>query len=253
MKVIRTIVLMLIVAGVAIVADRTYRARTSPSSAEWIEDAKFDNIIIDHLQFDRQPLASALRKLSEKSGVGIVLDSERMEQSDLETDPPVNLVLDHVTFSEALRMTLHSVHSDNSIALDFSLERGNVLVSTADEIQRHPMLRIYRIDDIVDAILKTNLPDPREAISVHQPQNLFAGGSLGPVVRQDAVDCVVKLIEDSVCTDSWQDNGGISGKIRDLNGRLIIVQTWRAHQDIARLFRQIHGAAQTTPPAAGAR
>src|SRR3954468_446835 len=101
MKLIRTIVLMLVVAGVAIVADRTYRARTNPSSAEWVEDAKFDQIVIDHLQFDHEPLASALRKLSDKAGVGIVLDLSSLQRVGFPADAPVNVMLDDVSLSEA--------------------------------------------------------------------------------------------------------------------------------------------------------
>src|SRR3954453_1382351 len=126
MKPIRTIVLMLIAAGLAIVADRTYRARTDPSSAGWIEDAKFDPIIIDHLQLDHEPLASALRKLSDRAGVGIVLDLSSLQRVGFPADAPVNVMLDDVSLSEALNQTLRSLQPEFPTKLDYTLERGSI-------------------------------------------------------------------------------------------------------------------------------
>lgn len=53
------------------------------------------------------------------------------------------------------------------------------------------------------------------------------------------VDSVTRLIEDTVDTDSWKDNGGSAGAIRELAGRLIITQTPSGHRQVLNLLRTL--------------
>ena len=39
--------------------------------------------------------------------------------------------------------------------------------------------------------------------------------------------------------DSWKDNGGPSGSVYELNGRLVIQQTWENHRRIEALFDEL--------------
>lgn len=56
---------------------------------------------------------------------------------------------------------------------------------------------------------------------------------------QEVVDAMVKLIQDTVDSDTWRDSGGPIGSIRELQGALIITQSKSAHERIAHLLNQL--------------
>src|SRR5262249_60866533 len=57
--------------------------------------------------------------------------------------------------------------------------------------------------------------------------------------RADKIDSLIKLIMDTVNTDSWRDNGGQAGAIRELSGLLVVTQTDDAHKQIETLLGQL--------------
>jgi len=56
----------------------------------------------------------------------------------------------------------------------------------------------------------------------------------------DMVDAYIKLIEDTVNSETWRDNGGDVGMIRQLGGLLIVTQTDDAHRQIDELLNQLN-------------
>src|SRR4051812_10052746 len=69
----------------------------------------------------------------------------------------------------------------------------------------------------------------------------FAPGQPVPAATSGnlMVDAVIRLIEDTVMPESWKDNGGATGAIREMNGSLVITQSAEAHEQIARLLDQL--------------
>ena len=61
----------------------------------------------------------------------------------------------------------------------------------------------------------------------------------GAPTFEEMVESITRLIEDAVDTDSWKDNGGSTGAMRELAGRLIITQTPSAHRQIVNLLRTL--------------
>jgi hypothetical protein len=65
------------------------------------------------------------------------------------------------------------------------------------------------------------------------------GGDTGPYsppTRAEYVDAICKVIEDTIQSDTWLDNGGPTGSLRCYQGRLIITHTPHAHAQIAELL-----------------
>jgi hypothetical protein len=46
------------------------------------------------------------------------------------------------------------------------------------------------------------------------------------------VDVLTKAIEDTVDTDTWKDNGGSAGSLREFAGMLIVTATPETHQKL---------------------
>ncbi|HMB96513.1 MAG TPA: hypothetical protein VKK61_10780, partial [Tepidisphaeraceae bacterium] len=74
-------------------------------------------------------------------------------------------------------------------------------------------------------------------------QNLFNNNQgnqqAGANARADLVASIIKLMEDTVASDSWKDNGGNVGSIRELGGQLIVTQTPENLRSLARLLEQL--------------
>lgn len=65
---------------------------------------------------------------------------------------------------------------------------------------------VYNVRDIIEA-----------AIAVSDPRD--------PLTHQEVVDQLAKTVTDLVDPESWRDNGGNVGAIRELMGLLIVTQT----------------------------
>src|SRR5205823_9811617 len=60
----------------------------------------------------------------------------------------------------------------------------------------------------------------------------------GPA-RQELVDSIIKLIQDTVASESWKDNGGHVGSLRELSGQLIVTQTPENQHQLLKLLEQL--------------
>src|SRR4051812_7480041 len=68
------------------------------------------------------------------------------------------------------------------------------------------------------------------------------GGGPGPVQpgqdRGPAGD-IIHLITDTIAPDTWKDNGGTIGSMREFSGQLVVSQTAENHKLLADLFQQL--------------
>ena len=55
--------------------------------------------------------------------------------------------------------------------------------------------------------------------------------------RGDAIEVLTKLIIETVAQDTWRENGGAVGMLREIDGMLVITQTPENHKQIAGLLR----------------
>ena len=60
-----------------------------------------------------------------------------------------------------------------------------------------------------------------------------------PQRREDLVEQILTLIKETVDPDSWRDNGGTVGAIRELQGQMIVTQNKANHAALAGLLKQL--------------
>src|SRR4051794_10161330 len=100
--------------------------------------------------------------------------------------------------------------------------------------------RVYEITDL--QLQKRDYPAPAynesRADSSGGQTPLFCAPTTQPSAS-DLAGSLVSLIQDTVATDTWRDNGGTIGNIRQLNGILIVTQTSENHRLIADLLQQL--------------
>jgi hypothetical protein len=57
--------------------------------------------------------------------------------------------------------------------------------------------------------------------------------------RDNQAGRLIKVIEDSIVPETWQETGGFIGSIREFPGQLVVTQTWENQQRVAELLAAI--------------
>jgi hypothetical protein len=180
--------------------------------------------LVGPFDFTHATLRDALTEILKGSTGNVVIDWPALEKARLDhadvhvkVDAPVRLgTLLHLLF----------VKTDAGLYYEraaFSvLESAGVIISTESQIgHSFAVMRIYDIRDLIAA----EMGPPDSGVS-----------------RTEAVDAYIKLIEDTVLSDSWKDNGGAVGSIREIGSQLIVVQTLEGHRQIANLLHDLRSS-----------
>jgi hypothetical protein len=107
---------------------------------------------IPRLNVTRMPLDKVLDRVADASGVNLHVHWRALEAAGIPSDLPVTLNLQELAASQVLTRVLKEVGGGN-IALKYRIEEGVVEVSTADDVSRHEVTRIYDVRDIIEDVL----------------------------------------------------------------------------------------------------
>ena len=118
---------------------------------------------------------------------------------------------------------------------------SSVLAATAPaaDAKDETATRVYDVSDLLWQITDYPAENPMPVINGPAPAPPAVRMS-----REDLVDNLTKLITDTVEPDSWKENGGTIGALREMNGRLIVTQTTETHRqinDLLHALREDHG------------
>lgn len=174
---------------------------------------------LNNVVLDAVPFAQAIGKLADLAGTAILIDGDALDAAEFDRDTPVS-VRGSGTLGDLLGQALASC-SASGPAVEFGLLDGCIVVTAGPLPAAFAFNRMYDVSDIVP-------PDPLIVVLPDMPET-----------RQEAVEDLVRLIQDTVDPESWRENGG-SGSIRQLfDRRLLIGQTWRNHEKVERLLREV--------------
>ncbi|HXE52166.1 MAG TPA: hypothetical protein VN541_04090, partial [Tepidisphaeraceae bacterium] len=225
-------------------------------------EAQLDRVLPE-VSFDAVGFSDVVDFLRDVSGANLFVNWKAMEAAGIDRNTPVTARLHNVKFSKALSLILDSVGGGQT-KLGYTIDEGVITISTADDLSKNVVVQVYDIRDLI-----IDVPDFTDAPTFQlSNQNQSSGGgsqgigqgggsgqttvtnqlfgngqqnqqqSQGPT-RQDLVDAITKLIEDTVSTDSWKDNGGSVGALRELQGQLIVTQTPENHRQLVNLLEQL--------------
>jgi type II secretory pathway component GspD/PulD (secretin) len=216
--------------------DQTVAAERGEEAADEQIFASLDKRVPE-LRFDSNAFSDVIDYLRDVTATNIYVNWRALEAAGIDKTTAVSIRLRDVKFSKALRTILDDVGGSN-VKLGYTIDDGVITISTADDLAKNTNTRVYDIRDlIIDVPDFTNAP-PFDLSQVTQTssgggggQSLFSGnsggtngGTAGPT-RTDLVESIIKLIQDTVASDTWKDNGGAIGSIRELQGQLIVTQT----------------------------
>ena len=221
---------------------------------------------LPEVAFDAVAFGDVIDFLRDVSTANLFVNWKSLEAAGIDRTTPVTARLHNVKFSKALNVILDSVGGGQT-KLGYTIDEGVITISTQDDLSKNVVVRVYDIRDLI-----INVPDFTDApqFSLDASQNQQGGGGggggggaggggggqianqlfananqqnqlnrdQGPS-RQDLVDAITKLIEDTVATDTWKDNGGSVGAVRELEGQLIVTQTPENHRQLFNLLEQL--------------
>jgi general secretion pathway protein D len=173
-----------------------------------------------------------------------------LEAAGIDRNTPVTTRLRDIRFSKALETILRDV-GGGTVQLTYTVDDGVVMISTAEDLSRNTVTRVY---DIRDLIVET--PDfygPQFSLENASQGSGSSGGGQSLFqsqqqqqqqettfkTRDDRVAEITSLMQETVSPDSWRDAGGTVGSLRELNGQLIVTQTPENQRQIEGLLEQL--------------
>jgi beta-lactamase regulating signal transducer with metallopeptidase domain len=160
-------------------------------------------------EFDRVALTDVLDHLRDAAGLGIVLDTKLLEEAGIDPGALVTLRLrEPIPAGQALEWALRSAGGNQ---LGYAIDRGVVLVSPREQLDRMVITRAYDVSDL----------------RAEPNQRGNAGG-------QD-VETVVRT---TVAPGAWAENGG-AGSIIRFRGKLLVTTTEPLHREVEKLLTML--------------
>ncbi len=216
------------------------------------------------VDFAGNPLEAVVRYLGTVSGQNIYVDWKALGFIGVDPSDPVTLQLSDVSLETVLDRVLDQV-GDGYDRPEWSIQDGIVNVSSEEALRKNTVTVVYDIRDLLfDVPHFGEAPSMglSEALAQGVPAAGLGGGGLGGGAtfggrsggnavfsdpgeqaprpsREEIVDQLVSLIQDTVDPDGWRDLGGDTGSLQELNGNLIITNTLRNHRQIEGLLSQL--------------
>jgi hypothetical protein len=175
-------------------------------------------------------LEDAVDQLREQTGANLFVDWNQLRSDET---PPKELRVDvdvrEVSLADALTLVLRSAADGVEWGIEWGIE-GTVIVVTDRARVVHP-IRVYDVRDIVDGDVarRVALEGPPATVPAENERR-------EKVARAECATRLRDLLIASVAPESWTEMGGSVGSVRELNGRLLIVQTWQNHRQLEALL-----------------
>jgi general secretion pathway protein D len=191
--------------------------------------------------------------LRDITGANILVNWKALEAAGIDKQSTqVSVMLHDVKFSKVLDIILQEAGAGK---LAYTIDGGVITISTADELNKVVVTRVY---DITDLLINPNFDPTIQSIGSGSSQvGGSSGGGSGTTTigqntnnsqnststRQQQLLDIKKKIENTVEFSSWKDNDPNGyGQIDDFNNQLIITQTSEVHDKIQNLLTQLREA-----------
>ena len=219
---------------------------------------------VSKIVVNQQPFSNVVHLLRQQTGANIVVNWNALNNAGVQRNTPISLTLRGVPFEKVLSLVLQQAQGTGGTQLGYSISGGVLTISTNDQLAQQKTTRVFDIQDLlVQAPNFTapafNLQNQSNSSGVQissgssgggggaGSSNLFSGaggsGAGGQAqagkTRAEMVKEITQLIENTVARNSWIDNGGTVGSVREINGQLVITQTPNNLQKVSGLLKQL--------------
>lgn len=178
------------------------------------------------LTFESVPLDQALARVARLADADIWLDRQNLKERSVDPARLVSAHLNGATLADALSLLLRSHPVEDALA--YRVDGRVITVCTPGQADEAMITRVYDMRDWLRPSPSTDNPATTTGnTKIRLPQDLKGA------------------IQSSVDPLSWQPYG--RGNVSEVNGLLIITQTWENQHQIARLLATLRNAVNGAP------
>jgi hypothetical protein len=176
------------------------------------------------LAADAKGLAAVFEDLAAQAHANLYINWNALQTVGIDKNTPVTLHLAGVSATRALSAILDQA-GGAAANLNYIVNEGVLTVSTREDLSsaKYQTVRVFNVRDF--APVDSRFP-PHVALAL----------------QQDAYMSLMDAIKGTVAPDSWRDNGGSIGSIRELNGILVVNQTVDNQAAVERFLALLRGA-----------
>lgn len=205
-------------------------------------------VIIDDVFIDQTSAEDAFNWWSERTGIPLVINWGAMELEGIDREQIITLDLKTVPARLLLEVLIRQ--ASPHIELIYEVTPWYVQVTTKRQANRHPVMRVYDVSDMVMRIPnfthapRLNLTDALSNTSSGGGGG-GSGGSGGQIfgdnddaeeedlpTKTESGQNLADMIRNTIEPDIWQTNGGQFSSLRYYNGRLIVNAPKYVHKQI---------------------
>jgi general secretion pathway protein D len=214
-----------------------------------VETTKLLETRLPEVKFEAAAFEEVVNFLRDVTGANIFVNWRALEGAGIDRSAPVTARLRDVKFAKALDTILADV-GGGTVTLSYTVDEGVITISTSEDLSRNTFTQVYDIRDLIISV--PDFEDPPE-FNLNQSTGGGRGGGGGggslfggaggqgeeEITREERIEQITQLIQETVAPDSWRDAGGIVGSVRELSGQLIVTQTPENHRQLMGLLEQL--------------
>ena len=124
--------------------------------------------------------------------------------------------------------------------LGYTVDQGIITISTADDLAKNVIVRVYDIRDVVasEPTAKTENTKPAADAQTKTQRGYSLASWAGTDPKK--LDLLLQLIMDKIDSPSWEGTRRKKpGAMRELKGQLIVTQTKENHRQLINLLEQL--------------
>ncbi|MEM7755461.1 MAG: hypothetical protein AAF297_07470 [Planctomycetota bacterium] len=203
------------------------------------------------VNFQDAALEDVLTFLGQFANLEQDVDWPSLEELGIDPEALVTLRLTNVPLETVYDRVLEKV-SDPSAQAGWAVNDGVLTIASDDVLRRNTVLEIYDIRDLlIDVPNYDNAPE-FDLNTIFQQggqggggggggQSPFGQGQQDPLRadREELVEGLRDIIQSNVDPEGWEDLGGETGTIQELNGNFVITNTPKNHRAITGLLNKL--------------
>ncbi|MCE7975508.1 MAG: hypothetical protein DYG92_14495 [Leptolyngbya sp. PLA1] len=207
------------------------------------------------VNFTDTPLTTVVGFLKAVTNLDFDVDYQSLELVSIDRESPVTLNLTNVPIRTILDRVVERVSPDAANGAAWSINDGVITIASKEVINRNRVLVIYDIRDLLIEVPDYNQAPEFDLQAVLQSTGQQGGGSgqspfrdnqqgggpagAGRRSLEDRTNDLIQIITTNVDQEGWQENGGQTGFIQQLQGNLIITQTPANHREVHGLLSKL--------------
>lgn len=205
------------------------------------------------VDFVKTPFNEVVAQLAKGQNVNIIVNWNDLARSGVKRDVAVDLSLPReISLKKVLTEVLEQA-GGGEVALGYEIADNAINVGTRQTLDRETVTRVYDISDLLMEVphftdapmvdLRHATPRPKK-VSEDQAVPWKYGDDDDDEAESNPnhdarVKKIIDLIEETIAPASWRDRGGTIGKIKEINGQLVVTQNAAAQRQIVGLLDRL--------------